>query len=248
MQNRYTGDIGDFAKLGLLRALQTAGLTIGVNWYLVPDESHNDDGRFTNYPSLRSCDEALWDALKAILDEASLDPDQRNVSKLQTDCILKAEFYSEPLDFTDNNKSERTAIRNDWHTHALEKLKDLDLVFVDPDNGLLVPTAAGTAKENKFVTPDELAAYYHQGSTVFYYQHKARRPDSFYADQHLELLRKPEFKNASGLGLKFHKTSQRYFFFLVQPAHLESMRKGIHSFMTSPWGECFELNTFHQFV
>ena len=34
MQNRYTGDIGDFGKLGLLRVLQESGLTIGVNWYL----------------------------------------------------------------------------------------------------------------------------------------------------------------------------------------------------------------------
>ena len=40
MQNQYTGDIGDFGKLGLLRVLQESGLTIGVNWYLVPDENH----------------------------------------------------------------------------------------------------------------------------------------------------------------------------------------------------------------
>ena len=243
MQNRYTGDIGDYAKLGLLRALQAAGLTIGVNWYLVPDESHNDDGRYTKYPSLRSCDEALWDQLKTIVDVG-----RRKVSSLETDRILKAKFYSASLDFGNNSKPDRDAIRTDWHTAALETLKGADVVFVDPDNGLLVPSAAGTAKENKFVTPDELAAYYQLGSTVIYYQHKARRPDSFYADQHLELLRKPEFKNASGLGLKFHKTSQRYFFFFVQPAHREIIRKAIHSFMASPWGECFEVNTFHQFL
>lgn len=45
MQNRYTGDIGDFGKLGLLRQLQlNTRLSIGVNWYLIPDESHNRDG------------------------------------------------------------------------------------------------------------------------------------------------------------------------------------------------------------
>ena len=49
MQNRYTGDIGDFGKLGLLRALQASGLTVGVNWYLVPDENHNSDGRHVQY-------------------------------------------------------------------------------------------------------------------------------------------------------------------------------------------------------
>ena len=33
MQDRYAGDIGDFGKFGLLRALSSAGLSIGVNWY-----------------------------------------------------------------------------------------------------------------------------------------------------------------------------------------------------------------------
>lgn len=44
MQNRYAGDIGDFGKFGLLRALRGSGLSIGVNWYLVPDETRIGDG------------------------------------------------------------------------------------------------------------------------------------------------------------------------------------------------------------
>ena len=51
MQDRYTGDLGDFSKLGILRALQPAGLSIGVNWYLTPDENHNGDGRHVKYLS-----------------------------------------------------------------------------------------------------------------------------------------------------------------------------------------------------
>ena len=49
MQNRYSGDIGDFSKLGLLRALLPCGIPIGINWYLVPDETHNGDGRHVKY-------------------------------------------------------------------------------------------------------------------------------------------------------------------------------------------------------
>ena len=37
--------LGDFSKLGLLRSLRPAGLSIGLNWYLTPDETHNGDGR-----------------------------------------------------------------------------------------------------------------------------------------------------------------------------------------------------------
>lgn len=49
MQNRYVGDIGDFGKLGLLRQLSKTGLSVGVNWYLTPDETHNGDGRHIGY-------------------------------------------------------------------------------------------------------------------------------------------------------------------------------------------------------
>ncbi|MBR3160173.1 MAG: hypothetical protein IKF14_13900 [Atopobiaceae bacterium] len=51
MQNRYTGDIGDFSKLGLLQVLHAAGLSIGLNWYLTPDETHNNDGCHTKSTS-----------------------------------------------------------------------------------------------------------------------------------------------------------------------------------------------------
>ncbi len=49
IQDRYSGDIGDYGKLGLLRSLSRTGLRIGVNWYLTPDEDHNGDGRHTDY-------------------------------------------------------------------------------------------------------------------------------------------------------------------------------------------------------
>lgn len=49
MQDRYTGDIGDFSKLGILRALEKAGMSVGLNWYLTPDENHNSDGRHVQY-------------------------------------------------------------------------------------------------------------------------------------------------------------------------------------------------------
>ena len=49
MQDRYTGDIGDYGKLGLLRCLAAAGLRVGVHWYRTSDEDHNEDGKFTQY-------------------------------------------------------------------------------------------------------------------------------------------------------------------------------------------------------
>ncbi len=49
MQDRYAGDIGDFGKFVLLRAIANQNLPLGVNWYLArpgSHEIHKDDGNF----------------------------------------------------------------------------------------------------------------------------------------------------------------------------------------------------------
>jgi len=242
MQNRYTGDIGDFGKLGLLRFLHSAGLSIGVNWYLVPDETHNGDGRHVQYLNderFRKCDESLWFELKHIVDS-----EKRAVSALENERILDARFFSVPLVFSAQSRSEREKARKKWHGKALDTLKGLDVVFVDPDNGIIVPSALGTMKENKYVKPEELVSYFEQGSSIIYYQHKARRPDSFYLDQHRELLERMRSSRAFGLGLKFVKTSQRYYFFIVQPSHRELITECIEDMLLSPWKNSFSICSF----
>lgn len=243
MQNRYTGDIGDFGKLGLLRSLQASGLSIGVNWYLVPDETHTNDGRYVQYLEDENyclCDEQLWLELRKIVKSG-----QRVVSSLERDSLLKARFFSEPLDFSGINKPGRVEIRKAWHKEALHSLSGLDIVFVDPDNGLIVPSAEGTAKENKYVREDELADYFEQGSSIIYYQHKARKPNSFYTDQHNQLIDRLGAEKSAGLGLKFIKTSQRYYFFIVHSIHRTAISTGVHKMLSSAWNNCFELLDSH---
>ncbi len=239
MQNRYTADIGDYSKLGLLRALKASGLSIGVNWYLTPDEEHNGDGCHVEYLSdecANACDEELWLALKNIVKT-----EQRKVSSLENETILRAVFVSDMLDFKGKVKQEREKLRANWHARALAKLVGNDIVFVDPDNGLIVPSAAGKPKENKYVLAEELANYYAQGSSVIYYQHKARRKDDFYREQHEELIHRAEFPGAAGLGLKFLKMSQRYYFFILQPWHREVVEDTINEMVQGAWKGYFEI-------
>ena len=239
MQDRYTGDIGDYGKLGMLRCLATAGLRVGVNWYRTPDENHNEDGRFTQYAhdsSYRDCDPQLWASLAQILDAY-----QRRVESLETPDILNAVFYNELLDFKEVSSRERDGIRADWHHQALAALDGCEIVFVDPDNGLMVPSARRSQKANKYVLPEELFDYYQQGASVIYYQHKARRQDSFYTDQHNKLLQDERIQGAEGLGLKFTRTSLRYYWFLLRPEHAETVCLCVASMLAGPWGNCFKL-------
>lgn len=237
MQDRYTGDIGDYGKLGLLRVLQAAGFSIGVNWYRVPDETHNEDGKHVRYLErglYRECDEQLWSELRKIITSG-----ERSVSRLENDAVLQAAFFSQVLDFRNRRRQEREAIRRKWHEAALAELGKSDVVFLDPDNGLIVPSAVNTGRANKYVMPEEIADYYGQGSSVIYYQHKARRPDPFYIRQQNELLQMAELTGASGLGLKFRTTSQRCYYFIMQPKHREAITSQIETMLKTAWREHF---------
>lgn len=242
MQDRYTGDIGDYGKLGLLRCLAATGLRVGVNWYRTPDEDHNEDGKFIQYvqasgqTTYRPYDPPLWDALAQIVNSG-----QRRVESLETPEILDAVLFDKPLDFSNVPFREREEKRADWHRQALAALNGCEIVFVDPDNGLMVPSAWRSKKSNKYVLPEELYDYYRQGASVVYYQHKARRPDSFYTGQHNKLLQDERIQGAEGLGLKFTRTSLRYYWFLLRPEHAETVRRCMASLLNGPWGRCFEL-------
>ena len=239
MQDRYTGDLGDFSKLGILRALQKAGMSIGVNWYLTPDENHSGDGRhvkYLNQEKFKACDEELWLELKNIVKG-----NHREVCYLENENILRASFFSERFDFTGKTKDERESFRKAWHNKALADLTGNDIVYLDPDNGLIVPSAVGKPKENKYVLYEELADYYAQKSSVIYYQHKARKPDEFYIRQHEALLNSEAFPDAQGIALKFISTSQRYYFFIMQPQQQAIIEKVLKNMLSAVWNEYFTI-------
>ena len=239
MQDRYTGVIGDFSKLGILRALEKAGMSVGLNWYLTPDENHNSDGRhvqYLNQDRFKACDEALWLELRGLVYHG-----QRKVCFLEKESILRAGYFSERLDFTGKTKPERDTIRREWHERAVTTLSERDIICVDPDNGLIVPSAVGKPKENKYVLRNELVDYYAQQSSVIYYQHKARKPDEFYIRQHDELIHGQSFSRAKGIGLKFITTSQRYYFFIIQPQHQAIIEKVVKDMLSTTWNEHFKL-------
>jgi hypothetical protein len=95
MQNRYVGDIGDFVKLSILRAL-SSGYRLGVAWWLYPDESHDLDTRHIGYlqqPDLWwHLDPRLFDVLEQIIKSG-----QRNVRPLETANILPGAIFASEM-------------------------------------------------------------------------------------------------------------------------------------------------------
>ena len=137
MQDRYAGDVGDFMKLGLLRALSAEPdpLWLGVNWYLTADECHNADGKHTGYldpasrhhRSLKNCDPELLCRLSEVVSG------HRSVAAIEAARVLPAgsRTFPELLGVAMGD-----TLRRQWHGRALTRLARADLVFVDPDNGM----------------------------------------------------------------------------------------------------------------
>lgn len=171
MQNRYAGDIGDYVKIALLRAL-SADRKLGIAWYLYPDEDHNSDGRHTSYlmnpERWRHLDPKLFDNLSAIVFR------ERSVSALQH-CIHDTRFASTEIMTGSLRASERCSARSEWFEKCRLSLADCDLIFADPDNGL-VDDRADRRREKTFGKrmPLSEALALSEGRVAVIYHHNSR--------------------------------------------------------------------------
>ena len=172
MQDRYAGDVGDFVKLGLLRAL-SPGRQLGVAWYRYPDESHNGDGRHITYldqpQRYEHLDSALFSHLRSITRDA------RSINSLLP-ALEGAISSDESVDVSMISPRKRRTWRTAWFNRVMERLSPCDLVFADPDNGIIddADWRKGRTKFGKqmpIAEVQELA----KGRCAIIYHHNTRR-------------------------------------------------------------------------
>lgn len=236
MQDRYAGDIGDFGKIGLLKALQAQGLSIGVNWYLVEpmDTERKSDGTYKQEAGkylipekLQVCDTLLAEKLTKIAKS-----DHRSIRSLeQGNFILNARYYSEPVS---------VAGREEWHKKALDLLNDLDIVFVDPDNGMLVKSVGKkSVKSVKYTFYEEVRDYVRRGQSVLIYNHRSRKQETQYFHEICYKLQEATgITETDILKITFPKCSVRDY--LAVPASMEQREKIETAFTAMErgvWGE-----------
>ena len=260
MQNRYVGDLGDFGKYGLLKALCSSPesvsgphLTLGVIWYLVPDEGHNNDGKYVQYlipnarnqEQFRSCDPVLYDVLADIVGAG-----RRNVASIRDRGVLSAStrYYEAPLTFDELPGSgpgvqrRRVEIRNDWLEDALQSTAPCELVFLDPDNGFEVKVGPYQRRGPKYMFFNELIPFLERGQSLIAYHHMSRRGSS--TAQVLERLAQIEERlGRRAFALLYHRGSARAFFVIPVEAHEEVLHSRAEIFLESHWYRHFELIT-----
>lgn len=240
MQDRYAGDIGDFGKIALLNELQKQGLSIGVNWYRtesLPFEIKSNgsykqnDGRYCISPDLRECDPELADKLTRI----AADDDRSVLALEQADLIPGAVYYRDTVP---------RESREDWHAQALALFRENNarLVFLDPDNGLLVPSVKkGSPRSVKYAYYEEVASYLDHGFSVLIYNHRCRKSELQYFDEIEFRLREiiPEsLRNPEISGITFPQCSVRdYFAIPASPEHAIMIRAAFDAMLSGIWKE-----------
>lgn len=259
MQNRYVGDIGDFGKYRLLKVLcgdenERNNLSLGVVWYLVQDEIHNDDGKHISYlqtnasniKRFRNGDAVLYDSLAEIVQKG-----KRNVGSIRESNVLPSNtvFYDSVLSFdgiSNNSPSDRLNrinYRKEWVNGAVKATEQCDLIFVDPDNGLEVKSVLSHQKTGpKYTFFDELVPYIQRGQSLVIYHHLCRSgPAEIQIKERADQLKaRLGIKNI--YALLYKRGTLRVFFTVPSPQHDEILwNRAISLTNKTPWDEHFSI-------
>ena len=220
MKNQYFGDINDYLKYGLLRALQNDGhSTLLVAWMLTPDDG-GTDGRLREYlknpARWRQFDPELYDGLSALLGPNS----PPRVAFIEGARLLgQATFHSAVVP---DARGERDVWRNDLIESVNESRADL--VFFDPDNGIEIPSCPiGRKFSSKYLAWQEIEEVWAAGCSLLVYQHFPRKPREAYAAQAISEIQRR-------IGASFtraFRTTRVLFVLAAQRGHEGPLRSAI---------------------
>lgn len=275
MQDKYVGDVGDFGKYALLKYMRkTSGLSLGVIWYLVnPDHTDGEhqvkDGKHIGYLGLKVSEDDQISQVKASRDGLKLEKCDSDLYEQLRTIFLKGERSLQAIenrvlgegvsffnDCVSNPKtawsSERKKAREDWLRKALKKVKNQEIVFLDPDNGLASEDKDGSkAIDAKYVLRSELDKFWEGGTRIIVlYHHPNRKDKDVSHDEQIanlaaQIKNRPAFSNAAVFPLRYRRGTSRVYFVIVPQQDAEKWADCLHEFVT-PWpsnkktGKAFE--------
>lgn len=121
--------------------------------------------------------------------------------------------------------------REAWRDGLLRAAKEADLVFLDPDNGIEVPSKpVGRKGSSKYVTWDEIEGLWNAGSSLLIYQHFPHEPHDTFVQRTAEDLR-------SRTGADFveaFRTPHVLFLLAAQDCHVQKFVNNI-SLLAERW-------------
>ena len=231
MKNQYAGDINDFRKYGLIRALtEPCDLPTHCCWMLTPDEGGSDGAKISYLADAarwRGHDPPLFDAMASVV----ANPQGRRLATVEASGVLReTRFHSGVIP----DDAEGRAV---YFEAAARGFGDADLVFFDPDNGLEVASKRrGHSGSSKYLYWDEVERAFSEGASVLVYQHFPRKKRGPYTDRRVQEL----LSATDAQWIATFSTSHVLFLLAPQPRHEEALILGVR-LVEERWGAQFEV-------
>ena len=253
MQDRFVGDVGDFGKYGLLRTL-TRGLAgceqdkptgygdggralrLGVIWYYVAtDGALPSIGPAFNYLNqttplhrrIRMCDQELFAVLSSMVAKG----DRRIVSVEQSGALPAGTVYvREPIN--------GVLPRSRWLFQAADAVRDCELVFLDPDKGLVFDEGNPNGVSHEHASYQEVAQLWGRGKSLIIYQDASRRDVPTFAHEQCCLLGEL-LPGSEPIPLVYHRRGPRILWVIPNSQDAEVvglLRDRIDAFLACCWG------------
>ena len=246
MQNRYTGDVGDFAKYGLMRQFSGAGFRTALSWYLFPDENHNADGKHIAYigrDEFKKCDPKLHDQMERLVNN-----NQRNINAVEKSKILgiNTQFHNEVLDLSTLPSSsgkvgrqQRTEKRKKWLSDCVSKTDGADIVFFDPDNGIEGSNPKPLSNKGaKFLYWSDLDWFTQKNQSLVIYNHASRQGTvTEQISRRLELIKKHVPYGSNAVAMLWRRFGVRYFLVIPTDEKKNECLSVCKEMVDGPWGQ-----------
>lgn len=227
VQDIYAFDVGDFGKIGFLRHLcRQSGLSLGVLWYRTNLGTAGADGEkvaYLNQPRFRFSDPELWDEMRR-----RFDPDKRTIAALCPLFPANTTFHDEAVPVISSRRM--------WFQEATTTVSECDVVFCDPDNGVVFD---GPCRSVAHVSLEEIETLFEAGHSLVVYHHpnRSKKGDKHDAQIQRALGRFMQAlpKVADARGAWFRRGTSRVFFVLMQERHAQALARAVDEMESMPW-------------
>ena len=242
MKIQYLGDENDYRKFALLRFLtKHCRLTLGVCWMLTGPDGRTDGSRrlYTQQSERwRSYDPQLFDQLSLIpsrptrhdlrrLEDFGIAGPRTSYSDAPMCLGLRNICRAECSGSKMQNPCNVKECRRRYMKRSFQMLRNRDLIFFDPDNGIEVPssTPTGCRLSHKHLLLNEIARFWRNGSSILIYQHLSYEKRNPLIKKKCQQL--SEFLNISTGSIQVFLTNRVMFILIPQPRHCYTIRSAL---------------------
>jgi hypothetical protein len=206
MKEQYFGDIKDFYKFFFLKNI-IHEYKLGINWCLTSkDKSNEGNDKVINYPELENEDKNLYKIL------------------------AEGKFSNIEIKYFNHNTKYYTEEHKEFHKEyiyekaAFSELKNQDVIFFDPDNGIEMPSKS-LSERYKYISYRTISKYWNINRTLIIFQYKDHQKYS---------LKTKKENLCSCLGCKSSdiliiNSKYVYYICIINKQH-EKIKKYIHAF------------------